>query len=168
MKRRTGSLLLLKLVAINVTVVGFAPVMAQTVTVLHAFTGRSDGTGPLGGVIASSNTLYGTTEAVPDGFAPNPGSTVFKVNTDGSGFTTLHTFTAGDGSILDSQLLLSGPTLYGTARRGGAWGNGTVFRVNTDGTNFKVLHDFTPTDFTYNADGDGPNGGLVLSGDKLY
>ena len=169
MKRRTGSLLLLALLAIGINVVGFGPVIAQTVTILHAFTGAD----PAGGLTVSSNTLYGTTAPYGSGSNPGyPGSTVFRVNTDGSGFTTLHTFTTGDGSIYweSGRLLLSGATLYGTAAYGGAGGWGTVFRVNTDGTSFKVLHDFTETapNWESNNDGLAPNGSLVLLSNKLY
>ena len=41
-----------------------------------------------------------------------------------------------------SGLILSGNTLYGTARSGGSSGNGTVFALNTDGTGFTNLHSF--------------------------
>ena len=70
--------------------------------------------------------------------------TVFAVNTDGTGFTTLHSFTGGsDGADPNAGLILSGNTLYGTASHGGSSGNGTVFAVNTDGTGFTNLHSFT-------------------------
>ena len=52
--------------------------------------------------------------------------TVFAVNTDGTGFTNLHSFTAASGSLVSitnsdgaspyAGLILSGNTLYGTAR----------------------------------------------------
>ena len=77
--------------------------------------------------------------------------TVFAVNTDGTGFTNLHSFTAksglastnSDGAYPSAGLILSGNTLYGTANGGGSSGNGTVFAVNTDGTGFTNLHSFT-------------------------
>ena len=59
--------------------------------------------------------------------------TVFAVNTDGTGFTNLHSFTAGvdlqlytnsDGAYPYAGLILSGNTLYGTAtewRQFGQW-----------------------------------------------
>src|ERR1041384_2279489 len=77
---------------------------AQTFTVLHSFTG-SDGAFPYAGLILSGNTLYGTT-ALGGG---SDGGTVFAVNTDGSGFTNLHSFTGrGDGVALEAGLILSG------------------------------------------------------------
>ena len=64
---------------------------------------------------------------------------MFKVNTGGTGFTNLHSFTATSGSGTNSDeatlyagLILSGytNTLYGTAREGGSSGNGTVFSLS--------------------------------------
>ena len=107
--------------------------------------------------------------------------TVFAVNTDGSGYTNLHTFTLqtedkdtnsvlyeaftnSDGASPRAGLLLSGDTLYGTAEEGGIYGAGTVFAVNTNGTGFTVLHSFSSSV----SDGASPNGSLVLSGNTLY
>ena len=50
----------------------------------------SDGSYPYAGLILSGNTLYGTT--IDGGSSGN--GTVFAVNTDGTGFTNLHSFTA--------------------------------------------------------------------------
>src|SRR5215471_12491148 len=95
-------------------------------TNLHSFTGGSDGANPIGGLILSGNTLYGT--------AYSGGSwasgTVFAVNTDGTGFTNLHSFTGGsDGANPIGGLILSSNTLYGATRNGGSSGNGTAFSL---------------------------------------
>jgi uncharacterized repeat protein (TIGR03803 family) len=90
------------------------------------------------------------------------GGTVFKINTDGTGFAVLHSFAGGDGVMPLAGLTLSGSTLFGTTRGGGRNFAGTVFKMNTDGTGFAVLHHFT---------GGGPTGSgarLVLSGNTLY
>jgi uncharacterized repeat protein (TIGR03803 family) len=93
-------------------------------TNLYSFTGGNDGSGPHGGLTLSGNTLYGTTSA---GGTSTIG-TLFAVNTDGSGFTSLYSFTGGsDGANPQADLVLSGNTLYGTAASGGSSGNGTVF-----------------------------------------
>src|SRR5438045_3777969 len=103
---------------------------AQTFTILHTFTGGSDGANPGGDLVLSGNTLYGSTGGGGSGVG-----TVFKVNTDGSGFTNLHSFIAlnnytnSDGANPSGGLLLSGNTLYGTAVFGGSSGYGTVFAV---------------------------------------
>jgi uncharacterized repeat protein (TIGR03803 family) len=138
---------------------------------------NSDGANPYAGLILSGNTLYGM--ATEGGGGAN--GTVFKVNTDGTDFTNLHSFTAGalnggfdltnsDGANPYAGLILSGNTLYGTATEGGGGANGTVFKVNTDGTGFANLYNFTALDQTYytNSDGANPSGGLILSGNTLY
>jgi uncharacterized repeat protein (TIGR03803 family) len=137
--------------------------------VLHSFTPtstnssgvytNSDGSNPVGGLVLSGNTLYGT--AFYGGSSGK--GTVFKVNTDGTGFRRVHNFIGGsDGASPAATLLLSGNTLYGTATQGGSGGDGTVFAVNTDGTGFKLRHSFTYSDGAY------PYAGLLLSGDTLY
>ncbi len=107
----------------------------------------------------SGDTLYGT--ASSGGSSGN--GTVFRVNTDGTGFTNLHSFTGSDGAMPSAGLVLSGTTLYGTAESGGNFGGlGTVFRLNTDGTGFTNLYRFS------GGDGVNPFAGLVLSGNTLY
>jgi len=129
-------------------------------TNLYGFTGGSDGADPVGVLVLSGNTLYGTT--FNGGSGDN--GTVFALNTDGTGFTNLYRFTGGsDGASPVGVLALSGNTLYGTAYFGGSTGNGVVFGVNTDGTGFTNLHSFTN-----GSDGANPLSGLVLSGNTLY
>src|SRR5665213_1236776 len=142
-------------------------------TNLHKFAGPSDGAYPFSVLILSGNALYGTTDSGGGaGFG-----TVFKVNTDGTGYTNLFSFIAGstnssgvytnsDGSDPDGNLILSGGTLYGTASNGGTNAFGTVFKVNTNGTGFTTLHSFTgrsaPSYSPYMW------GELMLSGNALY
>jgi uncharacterized repeat protein (TIGR03803 family) len=157
-------------------------------TNLHSFTAasgsagvysngtNSDGATPVGGLILSGNTLYGTAFAG----GPNGNGTVFAVQTDGTGFTNLYSFTASstnssgvytnsDGANPHAGLVLSGDTLYGTASGGGTNGNGTVFAVHTDGAGFTTLYAFTATDANgHTSDGAGPDAGLFLSGNTLY
>jgi uncharacterized repeat protein (TIGR03803 family) len=149
-------------------------------TNLHNFVTYTNGTQPLAGVILSSNRLYGT--AWRGGVAGN--GAVFAVNTDGSGFTNLHHFTAtvgsdpfstnSDGARSRAGLILAGNRLYGTAEYGGSAGGGTVFALNTDGTGFTTVHSFPAGaaesifgNYT-NVGGIWPNGGVVLSGNTLY
>src|SRR5207237_1102571 len=114
-------------------------IMAQTFRTLYSFTGldtnhfNSDGAYPYAGLILSGNTLYGT--ATGGGSSGN--GTVFAVNTDGTGFTNLHSFTArdpGTGPNSDGAnplvgLILSGNSLYGREARGGRSWNRSVFVV---------------------------------------
>jgi uncharacterized repeat protein (TIGR03803 family) len=101
---------------------------------LHNFTGGNDGGKPLAGLILSGNFLFGTTFS--GGSSGN--GTVFKINTDGSGFTNLYSFSAvsgtsatnNDGANPQADLVLSGNTLYGTTSAGGTSGNGAVFSIS--------------------------------------
>jgi len=134
---------------------------------LYTFTNGSDGALPEAGLILSGNTLYGTAS---EGGSQGVG-TVFAVNTNGTNFTTLYSFTNGsDGALPFAGLILSGKTLYGTAEAGGNSGAGTVFAVNTNGFGFTNLYDFTAADFDTgtNSDGANPFAGLILSGNTLY
>src|SRR5262245_24297585 len=120
----------------------------------------NDGANPNSGLVLSGNSLYGT---VGFGGSTDQGD-VFKVNTDGSGFTNLHSFTGGfNEAYSDAGLFLSGNTLYGTTYLGGLGNKGTIFQINTDGSSFTNLHHFAGT-----PDGANLFGGLVLSGNTLY
>src|ERR1051326_1700099 len=128
---------------------------------------NSDGLWREGTLLLSNNTLYGTCSS---GGAYGCG-TIFKVNTDGSGFTVLHTFSAidwnngatnADGAVPGKSLVLSGRTLYGMTAGGGISAGGTVFRLNIDGSDFSKLYDLDNNG--YNNTG----GGLTLAGNELY
>ena len=77
-------------------------------TNLHTFAGTgsipgSEGANPIGNLILSGNTLYGTT--IYGGLGVG---TVFKVNTDGTGFTNIYAFTGGqDEGQPNSGVILS-------------------------------------------------------------
>jgi uncharacterized repeat protein (TIGR03803 family) len=127
---------------------------------LHSFTGSTgDGSLPDGPLMLSGSTLYGVTST---GGASNDG-TVFRINTDGSGYQLLHSFAGGsDGSGL-GWMAFDGSTLYGVTESGGASNFGTVYRINTDGTGFQVLHSFA------GGSGDGAIGvGLTVVGGSLF
>jgi uncharacterized repeat protein (TIGR03803 family) len=95
--------------------------------------GNWDGAGPSAGLVLSSSTLFGTAS-----YAGNFGKgTLFAVDTNGTGFTPLYTFTGGaDGEQPMGELVLSGNTLYGTTAFGGSLGHGTLFSLDTEGTAF--------------------------------
>jgi uncharacterized repeat protein (TIGR03803 family) len=132
--------------------------------VLHSFTGGvtgvigSDGGCPEAGLVLGGTTLYGTTDYGGD-FGKG---TVFKMNSDGSDYVVLHSFTGSDGDDVLASLVLDGAILYGTTHDGGNYGRGTAFKVNTDGSGYVVLHSFS------GGDGNSPVATLVLSGTTLY
>jgi uncharacterized repeat protein (TIGR03803 family) len=129
-------------------------------TTLHSFAALDvsgtnlDGAYPLGGVVLSNNVLYGTTYR---GGSAGTG-TVYRVTTDGLGFSTLYNLEGGSRASLS----LVSNVLYGTTEDDGASGGGTVFRLNTDGSGFAVLHQFA------NDPPGGPWGPLMSSGSALY
>jgi uncharacterized repeat protein (TIGR03803 family) len=129
-------------------------------TVLYNFPASYYGPSPRAPLMLSGSTLYGTTY----GGGSSDYGAVFKLNTDGTGYTVLKSFAySTDGRNPQAGLTVSGGTLYGTSENGGSSGGGTVFRLNTDGTGYTVLHNFVgPTD------GNAPLGGLALSGSMLY
>ena len=134
----TGTLWLILMVAL--------PVRAQTLTVLHAFTGESDGANPTGAgvTIDRAGNLYGGT-----GFGGLQGSqcyesltcgTIFKITRHGSSWTfnTLYSFHGPDGATPDAPLVfgLDG-ALYGSTFYGGSGcssGCGNVFRLQPQPT----------------------------------
>jgi uncharacterized repeat protein (TIGR03803 family) len=132
--------------------------------VIHSFAGgANDGSIPsYSTVTVSGSTLYGMT----NGGGPTDFGTVFRMSTDGAGFTLLHSFnaTTGDGWQPAGSLILSGSTLYGMTRQGGG-GAGEIFKISTDGTGYDILHTFTGQP---NGDGANPVGTLTLVGSTLY
>jgi uncharacterized repeat protein (TIGR03803 family) len=128
---------------------------------------NSDGVQPQAGMILSGNALYGTTETG----GSNSLGTIFRINTDGTGFTNLYFFsnpnndyyTNTDGGNPYSSLLLSGSTLYGTASDYGSNSHGTIFAVSTNGKGFTDLYNFGVGN-----NAGGPLAGLTLGGNTLY
>ncbi len=130
---------------------------------LHSFAGGAvDGALPYGSLALKGSTLYGMTYR---GGTYGIG-TIFKINTNGTGFALLHSFAGGamDGTFIAGSLILKGSTLYGMTRDGGASDAGTIFKINTNGTGFALLHSFAGGA----ADGKSPYGSLILKGSTLY
>src|SRR5258706_12568677 len=78
---------------------------AQLFTNLHSFTGGGDGAVPYGGLILSGDTLYWAASGGCSG-----SGAVFKINTNGTGITSLHCFSGGgcEGVQAVSGLAFSG------------------------------------------------------------
>jgi len=130
-------------------------------TKLFDFTGTSNGSTPHGSFTISGTVLYGMTAY---GGGNNKGC-IFKINTDGTGYTTLLDFSGtADGERPYGSLILSGNILYGMTRMGGTSNQGCIFSFNTDGTGYTRMYDF---DGTY----DGayyPSGSLTRIGNVFY
>jgi uncharacterized repeat protein (TIGR03803 family) len=149
----------------------------NNVTLLYSFGNGSNGASPQANLVLSGSTLFGATGQGSSGTDMN--GTIFRINTDGSSFTNLHTFsfsglqsssTNSDGANPAAGLVLSGNVLYGTTENGGFFGDGTIFRINTDGSGFTNLYNFTALnpDASTNSDGANPAGTLLLIGNVLY
>ena len=138
---------------------------AQTFHVIYNFTGSSSpyANGPL---LLNGDTLYGTTS----GGGSFQAGTIYQVNTNGTGYNIIKSFTALDaitGTNVDGAgpmagLVLWSNRLFGTTYSGGYGKRGTAFGVDTDGTNYVVLNHFSGTNGAY------LYVGLTLSGDVLY
>jgi uncharacterized repeat protein (TIGR03803 family) len=110
---------------------------AGKVTLLHSFTGASDGSMPIGALVqASDGNLYGTCYS---GGANGTG-TLFRITTKGV-FTKMYDFapeaTPGDiGNFPRAGLIqASDGNLYGTAWEGGAFEvTGTIYQFTLGGT----------------------------------
>lgn len=130
---------------------------------LHAFAGPPEGAYPWGlnTPIIDGTAMYGMTQS---GGASGTG-TIFSMNTDGTGFTTLHSFDyATDGAYPSGALIQDGATLYGMTTEGGLGGEGTIFCIGTDGLGFSVIHEFTGAI----DDGSYPYSNLTQDGFTLY
>ena len=128
--------------------------------------GNSDGASPDCHLVLSGNTLYGTTE---EGGSSDDG-TIFRINTDGSEFSTLQNFSGTDGQHLPAGLWFSNNVLYGTTVQGGSAGKGTVFKFNLGNSNLVTLHSFTAVSGSKstNSDGTTPDPDLLLQSNTLY
>ena len=118
-----------------------------TQSVIHAFAGGNDGSGPGAGLAFDKGNLYGMTATGGD-FGLG---VIYKLHQDQSGNWTesvIHSFTGGtDGSSGSAGRLISDQAgnLYGVATTGGANGQGTAFelvRSQNGNWKFKTLYAF--------------------------
>ena len=112
-----------------------------TVTSFSGTGGPTRGAVPGELVRAADGSFWGTTAA---GGAAGFG-TIFRIGTTGT-LETMAEFTGTTGAIRGSgpigALTISGGSLYGVTREGGAQGLGTVYRITTAGV-FSTLAEFT-------------------------
>jgi uncharacterized repeat protein (TIGR03803 family) len=112
-------------------------------SVIRTFSGTGDGANPYGNLFKGSDGgLYGTTAY---GGALNFG-TVFRINSDGSNYRVLRSFTsaAGDGRYPFAPAIeASDGALYGMTVYGGTNDLGTIYQLSKDGTGYKMLWSFT-------------------------
>jgi uncharacterized repeat protein (TIGR03803 family) len=132
---------------------------AQSLTTLYSFS-DADGSQPQSPLVYSGGTLYGATR-----YGGETGhGVVFKLDTNGTAFSKVYTFTDsdvdGNASGPYGRLLVLSNAIYGTAS---GEPSGTVFKINTDGSAQKVIHIFSG-----GLADDEPFGGVIVSGNTLY
>jgi uncharacterized repeat protein (TIGR03803 family) len=124
------------------------------------FNGTLNGSYPQGSLISDGTFLYGMTSRG----GLNDKGTIFKVETNGSGFSKLIDFNGAlNGSLPFGSLIYDGSFLYGMTLTGGANNWGTLFKVTTNGTGFSKLIEFNGF-----ANGGYPSGNLISDGTFIY
>jgi uncharacterized repeat protein (TIGR03803 family) len=126
-------------------------------TKLLDFTG-ANGADPRGTLIYDGTNLYGMTRAGGVGAACGPYGCgmIFKIKTDGTGFTDLYDFDGiTSGSNPSGSLVSDGTFLYGMTM-------GTIFKIMPNGNGYVKLLDFT------GGNGNDANASLVFDGTFLY
>lgn len=138
-------------------------------TVLHTFSGQSDGSAPLGLIRDPGGNLYGIAQYGGDltCYAPAGCGTVFKVDTSGK-FSVLFTFTSAltDSPRYASHLMRDAAgNLYGVSQFGGANFSGFLFKLAPNGT-FTNLFNFPSTANV--PDGSDPQGVVMDSAGNFF
>jgi uncharacterized repeat protein (TIGR03803 family) len=148
-----GKLVLALASAVGMAALAIPCAQAQSLRVIHNFTGGSDGGNPVNGfTMSATGTLYGTASS---GGGSGYG-VVFKVTGKGVE-TVLHSFAGGPDGATPNGGVIEDPNgaFFGTTTAGGAFGSGTVFRVR--GTKEIILYSFAG-----GSDGSDPQAGLVM------
>ena len=149
---RVGKFMFAIAFVLGIVAAATPPAQAQTFSVVHNFSGGSDGGVPYNGFTMKGKMFYGTASV---GGTANAG-VFFKMNEKGEE-TVLHNFSGGaDGANPEGELIKDkSGSFYGTTTAGGAAGAGTVFQVT--GKKETVLYSFAG-----GTDGAVPVAGLTM------
>ncbi len=125
--------------------------------------------------VRSGVSLVGELVQGPDGFLYGAArfggdftyGTLFKINTDGSGFTKIVNFNGTTtGMVPASDVLFStNGKVYGMTAGGGLHAQGTIYAVNPDGTNYVQIFSFEDTNSESSPLGSHPFGKLTEGND---
>ena len=144
-----------------------------TQTVIHAFNGGEDGSGPGARLtVDSTGDVYGM---APTGGAFGAG-TIYRIREAHPGawkFGVIHAFTGGDdgGTGSAGRMILRRGHLYGAATTGGSFGSGVVYELwpREPGERAGEWHFRTRYSFRGQPDGSFPYGALLFdSSGSLY
>jgi uncharacterized repeat protein (TIGR03803 family) len=133
-----------------------------TFSVLHTFSGKTDGSGPLGLIIDSEGNLYGIAQngGIHQGNGSTYGlGTIFKLATTTGTFSTLFEFTPRiyqDQRYVGQLVRDMEGNLYGIQQLGGANNTGCLFRINPSGEYTNLF------DFDVEIDGKNEDGFMAL------
>ncbi|MFH1198930.1 MAG: choice-of-anchor tandem repeat GloVer-containing protein [Candidatus Omnitrophota bacterium] len=118
----------------------------STYNEIYAMQGGTTGANPTDGVILYNGKLYGTAVNTTAG---SGNGVIYSLNTDGTGYTVLHSFAGAtdDGADPVKSLVLDTETgtLYGVTGIGGADNLGTLFSLNINGSGYTVWESFDAT-----------------------
>ena len=123
--------------------------------ILLNFDETNTGSYPARSLLVAGNTLFGVTWW---GGLYDKG-TIYRINTDGSGFQKLFDFS--EGNIPQSLIILDG-VFYGALESGGSYGKGMLFKLGIDGKGYENLHSFS------SSDGWSPSSPLLSDGNTLF
>lgn len=99
-------------------------------TVLHSFTGGTDGANPQSGLVYAGDSLFGTTSPLEPGA---DSATIFRINVNTGSYGVIHRFNpTTDGSSPSGTLTAIGHTLIGVAASGGTTNGGTLYKFALD------------------------------------
>ncbi|WP_216843112.1 choice-of-anchor tandem repeat GloVer-containing protein [Granulicella sp. S190] len=132
-----------------------------TFTVLHNFTGGTDGGSPNGIALDGKGNIFGFALSGGDlsscalydagAFANFGCGVLYEFDTAGN-FSVIHSFTGSDGAGPQGVPLILGDTIYGATQAGGVHGStegldgfGVVFQITANG-HHTTLHSFTGKD----------------------
>ncbi|MEI6266469.1 MAG: choice-of-anchor tandem repeat GloVer-containing protein [bacterium] len=128
-------------------------------SMIHSFSGSTDGYTPYGSLTVLGSRLYGMN--VNGGI--NSRGTIFGLDMDGTNFSVIHSFAGPEGGNPFSTLIESGGVLYGMTNSGGLQDNfGVIFSILPSGADYHILHSFSASD------GFQPSGSLTLIGETLF
>jgi uncharacterized repeat protein (TIGR03803 family) len=110
--------------------------------------------------LAQSQMLYGL--ASSGGIGGNQG-TLYKMNSNGTGFTVIHNFQSPDGWLpMGNVIQASNGKLYGCCHEGGDWASCTIWCFDRSTNTYEDVWDFDITngDFPKSGVVEGPDGQL--------
>lgn len=115
---------------------------------------------PEGTLLLQGTTLFGARSGVGSGFVNQYPGGVFRINTDGTAYTSLYDFKIAGNSPVSSTTI-EGAYHYGVNFSGGKFNSGVLFKVMADGSNYSEILDFDGTRGQ-------PKGDLLSDGTYLY